>query len=259
MERESGLPRPPALPPEGLVLEVACHASPTGPGRRHPVTITPDWQLVTPHDLDAERIGVALGGVCSCVELADRTWPAVRGYLRHRLRLGLAEVIHPSDGSWRVAVRVPLCCDDPGFPHVRDAAAHLRRPRHWAGRYGAPAAAVSALAQRVLVALRPAHPWLATDLSVDQPCPAPASAGAPYLDEAYGLPLLWDAGVPLALVPGLCRELAPAGGPVATRRVLDAAYAGTRDAPLPPYARERATWPQWGIVSAHPREERHTG
>ena len=299
MASRTELPGPARVPGEGLTLEVACpgaqavawdetasavatsrsaaeagghwdetaspvatsrSAAQAGGSRTHAVTVTADWRLLTPHDLDAERIGVALGGVCGCVDLVDRTWPAVRGYLHHRLRLGVAEVIHPSDGSWRVAVRVAYCCDDPGFPHVRDAAAHLRRTRHWARRFGAPLQDVSELARRVLAALAATHPWITTDLAVDQPCPAASDSGAPYLVEPYGLALLWDAGVHPCFVPGLWREVAPDGVPVATGRVIEWAYRAAEDAPLPSFARERATWPQWGIVSAHQHpEERQTG
>ena len=62
--------------PGGAPLEVVvrCRTSPTAEdARTHPVTIHPDWSVTTPHDLDAERVGMALGGYCSCVELVDVT------------------------------------------------------------------------------------------------------------------------------------------------------------------------------------------
>ena len=48
-----------------------CRTSPTAEDAwTHRVTIHPDWSVTTPHDLDAERVGMALGGYCSCVELS---------------------------------------------------------------------------------------------------------------------------------------------------------------------------------------------
>ena len=36
-------------------------------GEPHRVSIAPDWSVQTPHDLDAERVGVAFGGYASCL------------------------------------------------------------------------------------------------------------------------------------------------------------------------------------------------
>ena len=48
----------PALPAAGLTFEVDCRTSPGDAGRPHLVTVTADWQLLTPHNLDAERVAV---------------------------------------------------------------------------------------------------------------------------------------------------------------------------------------------------------
>jgi len=221
-----GLARRAALPAEGLTFEVPCRSSASGPERPHPVTLTPDWRLHTPHDLDAERVAVALGGVCPCVELADRTLPAVRGYLTHRLRLEPAAIAHAGGGSWLLTVDAVGCCGEQGFPQARDAAAHLRRPLHWARRYGATQAAIVAFAQRVLdaIAVAWADPGIA-DQTVEPRCPAVPDAERPDLADANALTVLWDAGLHPVDVGAIVRELAPGGAPVATRAVLERAYA----------------------------------
>ncbi|HOA89567.1 MAG TPA: hypothetical protein PKX10_11015 [Propioniciclava tarda] len=238
----SALPSRPVLPASGVTFDVVC-PEPAG-GRPHEVTITPDWRLLHPHDLDAERVGVALGGQCLCVALADHALPAVRGYLAHRLRLDVAQVAHAVDRSWQIGARVRRCCDEPGFPTVRDAAAHLRRPRHWALRFGASTALVTAVAQRILDALAAADPTVGLDQAIDQRCPA--SDVSEFLVEPYGLSMLWDAGVHPCLLP----ELVGSDGPLSVKDVLARAYALVENAPYMSGARITGTWPQWGIASA---------
>ncbi len=216
----------PTLPPEGLTFEVNCRSFPDDPGRPHPVTVTPDWRLTTPHNLDAERIAVALGGACTCVDLADRTLPAVRGYLTHRLRLEPAAIVHADNGSWLVTVGAVGCCGDQGFPQARDAAAHLRRPRHWARRFGTTTEAVTEFAQRLLDAIADdeGDPSIA-DQAIQPRCPPLPKTELPPLAEPYGLTVLWDAGLHPADVVALGRALSPDGGPIPAQDVLELAYA----------------------------------
>ena len=47
----------------------------TAPGRQHDVVIHSDWSASTPDDLAAERVGVALGGYLSCLDLVDHALP----------------------------------------------------------------------------------------------------------------------------------------------------------------------------------------
>lgn len=238
------LPNRPTLPPQGVTFDVTCPTS--ARGRPHEVTITPDWRLLQPHDLDAERVGVALGGSCICVDLADHALPAVRGYVAHRLRLDVAQVAHARDGSWQVGVRVRRCCDEPGFPTVRDAAGHLRRPRHWALRFGATPALVTAIAQQLLDALAHHDATITRDQSGDQRCPDADTTG--LLVEPYGLSMLWDAGVHPCLLPDLAAGLG--GPPQPTKAIIAAAYARVENAAPMSGARITGTWPQWGISSA---------
>lgn len=227
----------PALPVDGVTFRVTGCSAPGHEETGHEVTITQDWRLLTPHDLDAERVGVALGGDCPCVELADRTLPAVRGYLTHRLRLEPAAIVHADDGSWRPSVDVGGCCRDQGFPQAVDAAAHLRRPRHWAQRFGATPRAVTELAQRLLGAVaRAQHDPALADQTRDPGRPALADQEVPLLVESYGLSVLWDAGLHPSAVAALCRHLSRSGEKIRTRDVLESAY-GPRTADSP--SRER--------------------
>lgn len=209
------------LPADGLALRVSCRTSRLSEAGEHVAVLAPGWRLTVPHDLDAERIAVALGGVCSCVDLADRTVPATRGYLVHRLRCEPAEIEHRADGSWRPVPDVVGCCRGQGFPQARDAAAHLRRPRHWVQRFGADASAVSGLATHVLAALeqRLGTHGLA-DQAGDVPMPPPPDDAA--LD-GTAWRALWDAG----LHPVIVRERGW-GEPDAVhsaRALLDLVYA----------------------------------
>ena len=70
-------PLPPA--PDGpLTISIRCSTvRANGPGKRHDITINPDWTITTPHDLDLERIATAMGGYLSCLEFGDHTLPAL--------------------------------------------------------------------------------------------------------------------------------------------------------------------------------------
>lgn len=212
----------PVLPVGGLRIRVDCRTSASEQAGPHDATITPRWTLEGPHDLDAERVGVALGGVCSCVDLADRTLPAVRGYVTHRLRAAPAEIVHSEDGSWRPARDVAGCCRDQPFPQARDAAAHVRRPRHWAERFGADPRAVAGLAAAVLESVPEwARGRVPADQSGDPPCPDVPSADQ-GLVEASAWRSLWDAGLHPVVVAALCRGAGASGLPAPA--VLEAAY-----------------------------------
>ena len=70
----SGDRTPEPLPtPDGspLLASIRCWTSraPKAPHRTHAVTIDATWQVTVPHDLESERLAVALGGYLSCLEL----------------------------------------------------------------------------------------------------------------------------------------------------------------------------------------------
>lgn len=231
-----------------VTFTIACRTSASGTPREHEVSVTPGWQLVTPHDLDAERLAVALGGVCTCVDLADRVLPAVAGYVTHRLRRDSAAIVHADDGSWRPAVDVSGCCRDQGFPQARDAAAHLRRPKHWAQRYGASPTVVAQIAQQILDAEALASgEKTPVDQNRDPACPRVES----QVLDATALAVCWDAGLhperALAWASGL-------EGRPSAKEVVERAYAAVGPARRTGRPRrrpgERAEWLAAGVGSA---------
>ncbi len=89
------------LLPYPVALSVPCRTTrePTASVVRHRVTIEPDGSVITPHDLDAERIAVALGGYLTCVDLVDRGVPALHRWVRLVLRQEPVPVVSRDDGS----------------------------------------------------------------------------------------------------------------------------------------------------------------
>lgn len=212
-EMLAGYRASPALPDEGITFDVRCRTRAGARGRSHPVTVHPDWSLDVPHDLDAERIGVALGGTHTCVELADRTLPAARDVVEHQLRLALPRLERDDSGPWRVVVDAPGCtCEHRTFDTAATAARHLRTITHWARFHAAAPSRID----RVVNALLPTTP-------IEPPCPLPHRAASGYLDEPDGLDLLWDAGVHPSRVAALVAAISPDGTPVPTQLVLDRA------------------------------------
>lgn len=69
----------------------------------------PDWELVTPHDMEAERVLAAFGASVGCHTLADRALPAVR-WLAQEASRRTGFHLRRTVGSWRVADRVANCC-----------------------------------------------------------------------------------------------------------------------------------------------------
>lgn len=133
-----------------IELRIECRSNPKARSRaRHPVTINPDLSVETPHDLDAERVAVAFGGYCSCVDLVDKTIPALRSLIvwRHRSRRpGLKRV---SSGRWRIQDKrlKPTCCINKTFTSPQLAMKHALSTDHFATAYDAPRWQLNALAK----------------------------------------------------------------------------------------------------------------
>lgn len=130
--------------PDGgaLVVEVECQTSVRARrGKRHPVTIEPDWSVSTPHDLDAERIAVAFGGYTSCLSLVDTTIPAFRESLALLTRRTRPRLLPGRGGSWRLPedLEVSRCCVDATFRTPAKVLRHLRSIDHLVGAFEAPA------------------------------------------------------------------------------------------------------------------------
>ncbi len=174
-----------------LPFRIECLASPTAvAGPRHPVVIHDDWSVGTPHDLEAERVAVGLGGYYSCLELVDRTLPRLRGRLDRITRTGRARPRRYTDRHWRAPddERMP-CCRATTFSSVRRVAEHLRSPRHLAALLDAPAWQLETLVRAIAAACRP-------ELGDS----APESR---FVREARGLEDLWQAGIHPREVPGM--------------------------------------------------------
>lgn len=118
--------------PDGGALEVVlqCRTSATADDAlTHGVTIGPDWSVTTPHDLDAERVGMALGSYCSCVELVDVTIPALRAVLDVLTHPVTAEVETTKNGRWTLS-HAHACCRAREYSSIVQAARHLRSATH---------------------------------------------------------------------------------------------------------------------------------
>lgn len=203
---EATTPGPSAAP---LIVTIRCYRD-----RRHDrwshhdVTLHPDWSAQVPHDLDAEKVLVALGGYCSCIELVDRVLPAVRTYLLRQLRLELPWLSRDRRGHWRSADRVEGCCAwGATWPTAADAADHLRSARHVAAEHGARTAQVLTLG-RMLLSERGLR-----DPVILRPDAARLTAYA--LLEPAAVAELWRAGLSPELVRAVHRRVAtrplPAG------------------------------------------------
>ena len=196
---------------EPLELVVRCRTSrTTEDALTHPITIHPDWSVSTPHDLDAERVGVALGGYCSCVELVDVTVPALRSVIDVLTHPVMAEVEPREAGRWAVR-RAHACCRSREFSGIVHAARHLRSVTHL----------VKAVRARRRLPLDEAQfeevlaGFERTRGSFQQ---APRHDAAALVREAGGLDDLWVCGIP----PDQVERLAAVA--VGVREPLPVAY-----------------------------------
>ncbi len=202
--------------PEGgaLTVSVSCRTRRGRGGRSHDVVIGPDWSVTTPHDLAAERIGVALGGYLSCLDLVDHTVPALKDLLQLTARRLLPPISRNHVGRWVVDQPTAGCtCRTQSFTTPYEAAEHVRAPGHLARRYGADPRQL----QRLLDAAGAAHGGF-------QMCPPPGWVALGSIREPRGIDVLWGAGVPPELVLEVQEEVLPRGGPLPTAAYLGAAY-----------------------------------
>lgn len=238
----------PALPAQGVAVEVPCRSVPGARAKPHTVTVTREWELITPHDLEVERIAVALGGALSCVELADRILPAARGLLEHLNRVVPADIERQGRG-WRVGVPAEGCGCETTFATAKEAARHLRDVRHWARLYQVRPTSV----ERLAVELRLGRPL------EDPRCPLPHGAAEAYLVEPEALDELWDAGVHFGLVPDMARTLSPSGEPIPAHIVVAHAYVPDEFARLEPFVAHGPLVLAWASRTWTSRDRRRPG
>lgn len=122
-------------------LKMECRSNPKArSSARHQVTINPDWSVETPHDLDAERVAIAFGGYCSCIDLVDKTAPALRTLLAWRHRSDNPGLQRVASGKWRIRKKnlKPQCCHNKTFASPQLALKHALSTDHVAAAYDAP-------------------------------------------------------------------------------------------------------------------------
>jgi hypothetical protein len=193
---------PPPAPlgphPDGgdLVLSTRCFVDRDHKkGRRHAATLHEDWTITVPHDLEAERVVVALGGYLSCLDLVDRVAPAVEVYLRRNLRADPPQILRTPTMQWQCAVRVKECCPvSRSWPTPQEAAGHWRSSHHVAAELDAPAALLAGFGRDVLRAR-----------GVREPVPTPPARHLVGRQVASRKELheLWEAGLSPELVEAL--------------------------------------------------------
>jgi hypothetical protein len=158
---------------EAVTLSVVCRTSRdrSDPGTRHHVMLLADGTIRTPHDLESERLAVALGGYLSCVELVDRTAPVYWEWLALQQRLGGLPIHSRDQGRrWAPTARA-ACCARGGYETPVAAADHARSPAHFAALRGVDPGQLQQLTGAAVI---------------DEP---PRQRGEPWDS-------LWDCGVP---------------------------------------------------------------
>ena len=196
-----------------LTFEVECRTNRRATrGKRHPMTINADWTIQTPHNLDAERVAVALGGYSSCLEAVDTAVPALReamGLASRRLR---PELYCDRKAGWVVAKAAGCGC--PGsFRTAAEAAEHARYTRHLGARHGC--------SERILRMLMGATEDAVAALA--QPL---VDAGGLAVREVGGLTQLWAAGVHLDDAVTMAGLVSAVCEPLPLRYFLGVAYRG---------------------------------
>jgi hypothetical protein len=198
-------PIPPS--PDGpLTTTVSCRtACSGGPVAAHPVTVSADWSVRTPHDIELERIAAAMGGYLSCVDLVDRMIPALRALVQLRARRALPQILRNEAGHWSLRTLAPDCrCGPYRFGSAAEAAEHAMDPYHVARLHKA----VPRQLERLLAAVEGAY-----GRRIDRPPPDLWHASR-AVRERDGVGQLWDAGVHPRLVARLHEKLWPDGGPM---------------------------------------------
>jgi hypothetical protein len=212
--------RPGPLPlltpsPEGpLTLAVECRTDPKKRGAAHQITIQPDWQVRTPHDLEAERVALAFGGYLSCISLVDRVVPALAELAQLIGRRRLPAVRRHGNQDWRMAEPVERCrCAGKSFRMPELAAFHARGVEHWAARWGVTPRRLTYLVEAVARSHRIGER-------------VGRHSRRCVVREPSGLDDLWQAGLHPEYVAEVHERVWPDGPPLQARFYLGAAYLG---------------------------------
>lgn len=173
--------------------------------------------MQTPHDLDAERVGVAFGGYASCLELVDVAVPTLRVAIERLTRQEPLPIRRDKRASWRILAthQVPDCCARVPFASIEAAARHLHGSPHLAREHGAREWQLTPL----LAAAERAWAW-------DQ-APRDRDPGTRRLvREAGGVADLWRAGIRPDQLPEIAAAVPAVTEPLPVSFYLGVVYAG---------------------------------
>ncbi|HRV68211.1 MAG TPA: hypothetical protein P5108_02065 [Marmoricola sp.] len=206
--------------PDGgaLDLDLDCFNGAIGaPGTKHPVTISPDWQVITPHDVEAERIAEAFGGATSCVTHLDRAVEAFRASLGLLSRAERVPLQAGRQGKWGLGrgCAVVGCCRGKSFGNLAAAARHTRSPAHLAKRHRVPQEHLEAL---LLAAAGTWGDWEASP-RVDRHIRG-------LIREPGGVGDLWTAGIHPDQIPTLAAVASGVDEPLPVNFYLGLIYGG---------------------------------
>lgn len=199
-----------------LEFTVECRASRTEESAiRHSIMIRDDWSVVTPHDMEAERVARAFGGYASCVELVELTIPRLRESLGRVTRRTRPVPRRDRRHQWRVPRdELAGCCRNRAFSSIRSVTQHLRNPAHLANFLRLPLWQVAEVVGQVGQACRPEA--------------SAVSLYARYVREEDGLEQLWQAGIHPELVPQLASYASVVNQPLPASYFEGVVYSGHR-------------------------------
>jgi hypothetical protein len=234
----------PAATDLDLPLEVMfpCRTSPGARSTRHPVLITGDWSVRTPHDEGLEQIAAAFGGGVSCMPALRAVMPGFRMWWeRATRRAGLLGRSPDRGATWFGPDGSLPCCPARGLEGAAAAASHLRDIPHIAAATG--------------VARRHLRDLVAGIGPAADPGP-PEGRGDPLIDQA------WAVGLHPRWVQEVRDELGAAGfaGPT-LGLVIAIAHAGadvawvaaTARGMTDPAAAQWVAWTQTDLDRERPR------
>lgn len=254
---------PPTLPPGTRVdFDVECRNSPDSiNGARHTATLLEDWTVLTPHDLEAERVGLAFGGFCDCLVLVQSGVRVAQRWWKLITRDEVPEIAFYPVHGWQPSMATACACTPApvdGSPALRfrtvvDARTHETSAMHLAARHGARPHHVRALVD----ALRP----VAIDLA---PARRDWDPVADRLREPDALSVLWDCGLHPARVAELLDAAASVTGRLPASFALGLAFVPDRAMPRRhEIARQRdadlATWLVWDGTAPDPSRPIESG
>ncbi len=192
-------------------FDVRCRSSrQTREYASHEITVSPDWSITTPHDLEAERIAAAFGSRISCVEL-DTALAAARDGIALRMRRRWYPLRRIGLSHWEI----DGVFDNRGrmqFASAVTAASYVRSADYLAEKHGATAWQVHRLIE-VFACWGNAHI-----------APPNGSNNRRLITEQNGLNRLWDAGIHPDSLPQIRSWIGQTDGPLPASTYIEIAY-----------------------------------